>query len=520
MRTKSSRCTGLAVAAALIGAVLVVLGGVRAECVFGQSGGAAVADACEPTVVPAVDFNLDERVDVRDFAQLAQHWRGSDLVTDVGPSPGDGIVDFKDLSALVKCWLRTIPRPVYITWLGHASVRIAYADMVIYVDPLDLTTSPHDATLILVTHSHSDHYSPTDIDKVSGPTVQFIAPVGVATGYARRQSIAPGQVIDLPGVRITGVAAYNITKAQHPRSSNWVGFIVELGSKRIYCAGDTDLTPEMKALTDIDLAFLPAGGTFTMTAAEAADATKYFMPTLAIPYHWGRPGGVGTLADAQLFARNAACNATVMTKGKDGTINTNELLKDFSLAAHWQLDEVAGSIVHDSNGSNHGTLNGGPVWRPADGKVGGALELDGIDDYVSTPFVLNPSAGAFSVFVWAKGGGAGQVILSQQTGVNWLLADASDGALATDLKGSGRGAKPLKSSTVITDGEWHRLGVAFDGTSRMLYVDDVQVAKDAQTAPAGSTGGLYIGAGSTLAPGTFWSGLIDDVRIYARAVKP
>jgi L-ascorbate metabolism protein UlaG (beta-lactamase superfamily) len=396
-------------------------------------------------------------------------------------------------------------------------VRLAKEDVVIYVDPLDLQTSPQDGTLILVTHSHGDHYSASDIGKVSGPGAQIIAPVGVAGGYSRRQSIAPGQTIELPGVRVTGVAAYNNPpKTQHPKANNWVGFIVELGSKRIYCAGDTDLTPEMKALTDIDVAFLPAGGTYTMNAAEAADATRYFMPKLAIPYHWGR--SVGTLADAQLFARNAACNAKVMSKGE--TISSEDWNRDFSIAAYWKLDETAGDVARDSNGSNHGTLNGGPVWRPADGKVGGALELDGIDDYVSTSFVLNPSAGTFSVFAWVKGGAAGQVILSQQTGVNWLLADASDGTLATDLKGSGRGAKPLKSSTIITDGEWHHVGVAFDGTSRMLYVDDAQAAKDAQTAPAGSTGGLYIGADSTLAPGTFWSGLTDDVRIYNRAVKP
>jgi L-ascorbate metabolism protein UlaG (beta-lactamase superfamily) len=517
MRMRSGDYPRLGAVATLIGVALLVLVSVQGDFAFGQSGALAVADACEPAA-PDVDFNGDERINFADFARLAQHWRASDLVTDVTPPPGDGLVNFNDLSALAKCWLGTIPRPVYITWLGHASVRIAYRDMVIYVDPLDLTTSPKDATLILVTHSHSDHYSPADIDRVSGPTVQFIAPVGVATGYARRQSIAPGQVIDLPNVRITAVAAYNITTANHPKANNWVGFIVELGSKRIYCAGDTDLTPEMKALTDIDVAFLPAGGTYTMTAAQAADATKYFMPKLAIPYHWGR--SVGTLADAQLFARNAACNAKVMTKGE--TITTNDLQKDFSLAAHWQLDEVAGSIAHDSNGSNHATLNGEPVWKPADGKIGGALELDGVDDYLSTPFVLNPSAGAFSVFAWVKGGAAGQVILSQQTGVNWLMADASDGTLSTELKGSGRTGKTLKSSVVITDGEWHRVGLTSDGTTRILYVDNVEGAKDTQPGLIGTIGGLYIGAGSTPAPapGAFWFGLIDDVCIYNRAVKP
>jgi L-ascorbate metabolism protein UlaG (beta-lactamase superfamily) len=516
MRMKRGRHTGPAVGVALIGAALVVLSGVQASPLFGQSGGNTVADACEPNAC-AVDFYRDERIDFRDFARLAEHWRDANSTVDVTPWPvGDGAVDFNDLSALMKHWLEDAARPIYVTWLGHASVRIAKEDMVIYVDPVDIVTSPHDATLILVTHSHSDHYAPASIDRLAGAATQIIAPVGVATNHARRQSIAPGQTIDLPGVRVVGVASYNINKTNHPKANNWVGFIVQFASKRVYCAGDTDLTPEMKALTDIDVAFLPAGGTYTMTAAEAADATKYFKPGLAIPYHWGR--SVGTLADAQLFVRNAACNAKVMAKGE--TISSEDWNKDFSMAAYWKLDEAAGNIAHDSNGSLHATLNGDPNWRPLDGKVGGALKLDGVDDYVGTPFAMNPSMGTFSVFAWVKDGAAGQVVLSQQTGVNWLLADASDGALATDLKDAGRGAKPLKSPALITDGEWHRIGVAFDGTSRMLYVDDAQVIKDTEAAPVASTGGLYIGTGSTLAPGTFWSGLIDDVCVYTRAVKP
>jgi len=515
MRMKSGHCTGLGVVVALIGAVLAVVG-IQADFVFGQAGGTTVVDVCEPTARD-VDFNGDAGINFQDFAQLAQHWRGTDAATDVAPWPlGDGLVDLNDLSILMRFWLQDAAPPIYITWLGHASVRIAQADMVIYVDPLDLQTSPHDATLILVSHDHSDHYSPGDISKVSGAATQFIAAVSVVQKYGRGQAIAPGEAITLLGVRVVGVASYNINKTNHLKANNWLGFIVELGSKRIYVAGDTDLTPEMKALTDIDVAFLPAGGTYTMTAAEAADATKYFLPALAIPYHWGR--SVGTLADAQLFARNAACNAKVMTKGE--TIRSDDWNKDFTIAAYWKLDEVAGSVARDSNGSNHATLLGGPIWRPADGKIGGALEFDGVDDCVSTPFVLNPSAGAFSLFAWVKGGAPGQAILSQQTGVNWLMADASDGALSTELKGSGRTGKPLKSAVVITDGEWHRVGLTSDGATRILYIDDVEAAKDSQPGLIGSTAGLYIGAASTPAPSAFWLGLIDDVCIYTRAVKP
>jgi N-acetylneuraminic acid mutarotase len=187
--------------------------------------------------------------------------------------------------------------------------------------------------------------------------------------------------------------------------------------------------------------------------------------------------------------------------------------------ARWKFDEESGSVAADSVGGHHGALVGDPVWRPADGQIGGALELDGIDDCIGTPLVVDPGAGPFSVFAWVKGGMPGQVILSQEQGANWLLADASDGALATDLKG-GRAAKPLKSSVNITDGQWHHVGFTWDGSNRTLYVDEVQVSHDTQVGLWPATGGLYIGAGNALQAATFWSGLIDDVRIYNRAVTP
>ncbi|MCJ7777588.1 MAG: LamG domain-containing protein, partial [Sedimentisphaerales bacterium] len=188
--------------------------------------------------------------------------------------------------------------------------------------------------------------------------------------------------------------------------------------------------------------------------------------------------------------------------------------------AYWRLDEAQGNTAQDSAGDYDGTLYGEPVWQPTAGKVNGALQLDGIDDYFSTPFVLNPSAGAFSVFAWVKGGTPGQVIISQTGGANWLLADPSGGNLMTELKVTYRYASALLSQTLITDGNWHRVCFVWDGKNRILYVDDVEVAKDTQTSLTSSTGGLYIGAGSNLAAGSFWSGLIDDVRIYNRAVTP
>jgi hypothetical protein len=110
------------------------------------------------------------------------------------------------------------------------------------------------------------------------------------------------------------------------------------------------------------------------------------------------------------------------------------------------------------------------------------------------------------------------VILSQEKGTNWLLV-GPDGGLKTDLKSGGRG-KALASPVLITDDTWHRVGFAWDGSNRILYVDDVEAARDTQSNLAGSEAGLHIGTGATLAAGSFWSGLIDDVRIYNRAVTP
>lgn len=196
-------------------------------------------------------------------------------------------------------------------------------------------------------------------------------------------------------------------------------------------------------------------------------------------------------------------------------------LKDDSLAAHYPLDETDGRTAKDSAGGNDGLLHGEPLWQPGSGKIRGAVQLDGLDDYISTGFVLDPAAGPFSAFAWIKGGAPGQVIVSQVNGADWLWTDAA-GKLTTSLSrpaGGRQAATPLVSPSTIIDGGWHRVGVVWDGTTRALYVDDVLAGQDAQSGLAGSSGGLNLGCGAGLEPGSFFSGLIDDVRIYNRAVK-
>jgi len=201
----------------------------------------------------------------------------------------------------------------------------------------------------------------------------------------------------------------------------------------------------------------------------------------------------------------------------DVAVLAENWLTELGLIAHWKLDETEGFIAHDSAGDHDGFLmTENPLWRPLDGQVDGALELDGIDDYVSTQFVLNPAQGSFSVFAWVKSSSAGRVILSQQAGADWLHTVPPIGWLMTNL---GRGG-PLLSQTVITDGQWHRIGLTWDGTNRTLYVDDIEAAKDTDTGLQSADRGLYFGAGNNLEPVTFFSGLIDDLRIYDRAVTP
>jgi len=213
----------------------------------------------------------------------------------------------------------------------------------------------------------------------------------------------------------------------------------------------------------------------------------------------------------------------------DGVVNALDLeflmehwqqpVDDHTLLAHWALDETEGIIAYDSASVNDAVLVGDAVWQPDSGQINGALQLDGINGYLVTGPILNPADGPCSVFAWINGGAPGQVVLSQVDGVNWLAVDA-EGNLMTELTGPGRSAGPLFTEKVITDGQWHRIGLVWDGSHRTLYVDGVSVAEDTQHGLFGSQMGLNIGTGKAMEPGTYFSGLIDDIRIYNRIVSP
>jgi len=207
---------------------------------------------------------------------------------------------------------------VEIRWFGHASFRISDGENVIYIDPWKLPGEPHDADAIFVSHSHYDHCSRPDVDKASKLGTMIIAPADTIHKLGATNAITPGESIPIKDIEVEAVAAYNIGKTFHPRGHNWCGAVITIGPKRIYYAGDTDLIPQMSELRDVDVALLPVGGTYTMTAQEAADAVKAIGCKAAIPYHWGDV--IGSEQDARDFAQAAACKVHVLQPGETLTI--------------------------------------------------------------------------------------------------------------------------------------------------------------------------------------------------------
>jgi L-ascorbate metabolism protein UlaG (beta-lactamase superfamily) len=207
---------------------------------------------------------------------------------------------------------------VEVKWLGHASFRVAGEGAVVYIDPWKLDASPHDADVVFVSHAHHDHCSPDDMAKVAADDTAIIAPPDVIAKLHAANAVAPGEQVTVKGVTVEAVAAYNIGKSFHPRGNNWCGAVFTLAGKRIYYAGDTDLIPEMSDLNDVDLALLPVGGTYTLTAEEAARACDAIGCKTAVPYHFGDI--VGTADDARRFAEAAACEVKVLKAGESVTV--------------------------------------------------------------------------------------------------------------------------------------------------------------------------------------------------------
>lgn len=190
--------------------------------------------------------------------------------------------------------LATSAGDLTITFVGHGTLMFAFGGKVFHVDPYgklaDYATLPK-ADAILVTHAHADHLDPAAIAAVRKPeTVVVMAETcrGKLTGTV----MANGATQTVQGVSVEAVPAYNLVHVRdngqpfHPKGEG-NGYLLTFGDRRVYVAGDTENTPEMKALKDVDVAFLPMNLPYTMTPDMVVDAAKAFRPRILYPYHYG-----------------------------------------------------------------------------------------------------------------------------------------------------------------------------------------------------------------------------------------
>lgn len=196
------------------------------------------------------------------------------------------------------------------TWYKQSAFRWKGERLVVYIDPWGLEGDLPPADVVLITHAHGDHYSNDDLKKVKAAKTVFVAPADVARELSGNVTVVrPGERVDAAGVKLETVPAYNIDPQRlqaHPKANNWVGYLMQLGGRTYYHAGDTDHLTELERIKT-DVAFVPIGdGGFVMTVDEAAALVKAMKPKLAVPMHYGFYPGVGVEADGPRFKQAAS----------------------------------------------------------------------------------------------------------------------------------------------------------------------------------------------------------------------
>jgi L-ascorbate metabolism protein UlaG (beta-lactamase superfamily) len=214
----------------------------------------------------------------------------------------------------------------FVEWLGHAGFRLRAGKATVYIDPYRVKDGPP-ADLILITHGHYDHFSPSDVERLSHERTWLVGPPAVTERVnGRVLSLAPGEAVEgelVPGVHVLAIAAYNTSKRDpdgnvfHPREAGGLGYELNFRGQRLYHSGDTDVIPEMDAVTGVDVALLPVSGVYTMTAGEAAEAARRIQPQVAVPMHWGEH--IGTRADAEAFAELAPVEVRILEPASAST---------------------------------------------------------------------------------------------------------------------------------------------------------------------------------------------------------
>lgn len=191
-----------------------------------------------------------------------------------------------------------------IDFLGHSSIRIN-AEVVVYIDPFNLSDNETLADLIFVTHSHYDHFSKEDILSIKKESTKIIITSDlydevIKLGFSDDNiiSVSPNNTYSVNDISFDTIPAYNINKNFHKKENNWVGYVIHINDISYYIAGDTDMTDEAK-LVKCDVAFLPVGGTYTMDYMEASILANTIKPKIVIPIHYGKI--VGSVEDANKF---------------------------------------------------------------------------------------------------------------------------------------------------------------------------------------------------------------------------
>ena len=198
------------------------------------------------------------------------------------------------------------------------SIRIESDAGIIYVDPFKMNEEPHDADFILLTHNHYDHFSPEDILKVCKESSVMIVPENMESEAGELTdsvdmiyTVEPDLKKNVNGLELETIPAYNNSKSFHQKSAGWVGYILTIDGKRVYIAGDTDMTEDNRKVK-CDVAMIPIGGTYTMDAMQAAQLINEIKPDIAIPTHYG--SAVGSPKDADTFKEQVNSDIEVVIK--------------------------------------------------------------------------------------------------------------------------------------------------------------------------------------------------------------
>jgi len=208
-----------------------------------------------------------------------------------------GVALMSDLPDFEEDVIPTSQGDLKITCIGHGTLMFAFNGKIIHVDPVsryaNFTKMPK-ADLILVTHEHGDHLDATAIQDLTkdGTSVVWTQKCLEKVNIESSIVMTNGETETIQNIKIEAVPAYNI---EHMRSENTPfhprgegnGYVLTFADKRIYVAGDTENTPEMKALKNIYVAFLPMNLPYTMTPEMVADAARAFKPSVLYPYHFG-----------------------------------------------------------------------------------------------------------------------------------------------------------------------------------------------------------------------------------------